>query len=621
MLHQASRDFLDIELRGAFVDQDFHAKLLEEYPKKAGEILAQLKETPAVKELEASRTALYRVLHPKGQQMDEFNPTSPQHLASLLYGEFHFPLPPLEGARYFTSHDPIAQYAMSVPIGDAANFIGEEVWVSSKDEQGQHWAERNTIQDATPVTTILKTPLRFHHRPPVSITVGKRSMDEETVLGALRQTMCDDTAEDCERCGGTGITSRWKDIHDFLSGLRTYKKITKLMSSYITPLTEHIVPGTNRIVFSYLLHATDTGRLVATNYPMQTLPAGTDVRRLFVSEWKDQGGLILSLDQSQLELRVLTSESLDPKFLETYLWCRKCERIGKIEEYGWCSTCGQRLGEDMHMITALELYDCRKEDVSKDMRRNAKAINFGIAYGMGPRRLSDDTGMSIQDARDRIDRFFDRFEGIATWIADRHSEFDQYGYVRSKLGRKIYADGWKSPDKMLLSRGRRQAQNGPIQSFASDLTLIGMSIAKRDLLKAGLKSVPWEFTHDSVEFDIYPGELLSVLPIVTAAMERGVFEKIPPMAVPLLVEAELGVRWDGTVSLQKAEGNTLLLRGRKRFLDETLATLEKSYIVRTIVQAEEPAQAEADLLRRSTYKGDIGEPVIVTAQVELTNGK
>lgn len=621
ILHQASQDFLDIENRGAYIDEDLYAKITESYPLRSQEILAKIRSFPEIQAFEAKHS---------GKKAFVYNPKSPIQVGEVIYGYFGAPFIDKRNPRdvkQVTIRTKVPAGTTVLPLQGAQMWVDQVIWLSSRATPEQRAlgmetvGERNTIINATPTTVTLDTPTLYDHETPL-LDTGGRSMDDAAVVALIYDTYCQckisPSKNKCMLCDGSGrkLGEVKRRLHDFLNLHRDFKKVDKIIDSYIVPLKDYIVPGTRRIVFNYILHATDTGRLATTSFGMQTVPARSDIRRLFVSEWQSMGGLIVSMDQSQLELRVLASESMDPKFVETYLRCPTCQELGRVEDYGLCRNCGSALGEDMHGVSASELYDCARSEVTPDMRRNAKAINFGIIYGMGPKRLSEDTGMSRSDAEARIKRFFDRFDGVSDWINARHKEYRLYGYVRSKLGRKLYVEGWQSGDKTLEQRGERESQNYPIQSLASDLTLIGMSIAK-DTLKQGHRSVPWEFTHDSVEFDVYPGELLDVLQIGKRAMEKDIFQRVPPLQVPLLVESEVGVRWDGTLKVKKVEGDTLIVKGKRKFYEELVPYLQKVYAVKTeIIKEYEDAQ-DAELLKRKSYTGDDGGVAAVEAMIRL----
>ncbi len=183
-----------------------------------------------------------------------------------------------------------------------------------------------------------------------------------------------------------------------------------------------------------------------------------------------------------------------------------------------------------------------------------------------------------------IDNFFDKFPTVRKWIDARHADFDKQGWVRSSSGRKLFLAGFGSNIPHIQAGGRRQAQNYPIQSFGSDITLLGMIIAHQKLRAAQLNSVPWEFTHDSVEFDVFPGELFDVLRIGKTSMERDVLNEYPNIRVPIVVEMEIGVRWDGTLAVTDVDYETgqLTLKGKKKWYDETIDQLKKTYLVTEI---------------------------------------
>jgi len=411
-------------------------------------------------------------------------------------------------------------------------------------------------------------------------------------------------------------------VNEFLRTHRQHRKISKAITSYVKAMPPFLVPGTNRLVYNYILHGTDTGRLASRDFSLMTLPAGSDIRRFFVSEWKGEGGLIVSIDQSQLEMRVLASYCQDPKFMEIYLGCTKCGHRGTIEDRGLCTVCGSHLGDDLHYIVATQAFQRPRDQITKAMRRFAKTIGFGVVYGISAASIAETTGLSVPEAQTLIDNFYAGFPTLKRWMDEQKRVYQAYGWVRGANGRKLYMEGYTVgstpadrkkgaiPD-WVRSKAERQSVNYPIQSAASDITLHAMLDSMDQLREQGLASRAWEFTHDSIEFDIYPGELMRVLRVAKSSMEDRALVRCPWMKAPLLAEAEIGVRWDGGLAVKEIGEDHLRLEGKRVFFDETMEALRKTYpslSVEILNEYEDPPVEE--LMLRQSYTGEVDPRVI-----------
>lgn len=586
LMVRTSNAFLDIEQRGAFIDLEFHRKIKEEYPIKREEAFQNILKIP-------------EVIQFSNENGKEFNPNSFEHVGDILYGYFGLDLPPPDkgepGSLYFS----VALAPGDTSMTKTFEFDSDAkvLWVEEK--RGER-AERLKIKSMEGNTIEFVNPVRYFHSRPISVRIGNPSTKESIIIENIEKTANDPNN---------------LNLHNFLVETRNYKKIGKMLNSYIDPIVEYLVPDTNRIVFNYLIHGTDTGRLTTKNFSLQTLPFKSDIRRLFVSQWKNEGGLILSMDQSQLEMRVMASLSDDEELIKAYLTCVKCDRVADLSEGTKCKVCESKLGDDLHTLTASRVWRKDKKDVTEDERRFAKTISFGIIYGRGAGGISEATGLSYTDSSRLIREYFDQFSGVRRFIDIMHDQYHAHGWVHSPTGRKLYMEGWGSSNPSVVAAGERKSQNYPVQCAGSDLTLEGLLFAKDSLCDAGLRSVPWEFTHDSIEYDVAPGELFNVIPIAKDCMQRKVLDKYPWMKVPLITSCEIGCRWDGSVDVLDIDASSITLEGKTFFFNETVEHLRLCYNVDIEVLDEWEKKEDNKMMARRSYEGDNGGNSFIKAKV------
>ena len=293
-----------------------------------------------------------------------------------------------------------------------------------------------------------------------------------------------------------------------------YRAISKLMSTYVLGLYD--VMDENDFVHPIYKQAlTLTGRLSSVEPNIQNIPIRTEegqvIREAFVSRFNN--GCILSCDYSQIELRVLAHLSNDEKMVESFL-----------------------SGEDFHKQTASWLYDVSLDNVTKDMRRTAKAINFGIVYGMSAWGLSESVGITPHDAANYIDKYFQTHIGIRKFLDETIENAKKNGYTETMFHRIRYIPELQSTNHNLYGFGERTAMNSPIQGSAADIIKLAMVEVKKQM--KGMKSILIAQVHDELVFDVYPGELDNLRSLVVKVMEE-----IVSLRVPLLVGCSSGENW------------------------------------------------------------------------------
>lgn len=296
-----------------------------------------------------------------------------------------------------------------------------------------------------------------------------------------------------------------------------YRKFAKLKSTYTDALPELISPVDNRIHTTYNQTVTATGRLSSSNPNLQNIPVrtsdGAKIRKAFVPADKENQ-LILSADYSQIELRLLAHISQDKHLISAF-----------------------KSGEDVHALTASKVFAVPFEEVTKEMRYKAKAVNFGIVYGQSKYGLSKALGISKHEAGVFIDKYFETYPKIKKYMTKKVDEAEKNGYVPSLFGRKRYlAAEFNSSNVMVREFAKRAAINYPMQSSASDLIKFAMvDLAKK---MVGMKSKLIMQVHDELILEVYKDELETVKEMVRTAMELG-----QPLDVPLVVDISVGETW------------------------------------------------------------------------------
>ena len=299
--------------------------------------------------------------------------------------------------------------------------------------------------------------------------------------------------------------------------LLRYRTLSKLKSTYLDALVNMVHSDTGRIHTSFNQTVAATGRLSSSNPNLQNIPVrgeeGREIRKGFVAE---KGYRLLSADYSQVELRVFTHYSRDPAFIEAFT-----------------------REEDIHARTASEMLGVPMDVVTPDMRRVAKAINFGIIYGMGPQKLSDELGIDFALAKNYIAAYLRRYEGVVKYKEETVDSARRNGYVSTLFGRRRYLPDMNHKNRMIRGEAERMAVNTPIQGTAADLIKKAMIRIHDRLRRESLKTRMLLQVHDELVFEVWEEELDRIVPLVRQEME-GVYD----LAVPLKVDIKTGKNWD-----------------------------------------------------------------------------
>jgi DNA polymerase-1 len=312
------------------------------------------------------------------------------------------------------------------------------------------------------------------------------------------------------------VLTRLAEEHEIPALILKYRTLTKLKSTYADALIELVNPETGRIHTSYNQTVTATGRLSSSDPNLQNIPIrsdeGMEIRRAFIPR---KGWKLVSVDYSQVELRILAHYSDDQILIEAF-----------------------QKNEDIHTRTATEVFQIPPSSMTTDLRRQAKAINFGIIYGMSAFGLSKQLGISQKMAKTYIDNYFARYKGVKRFIDQTLAEANQTKMASTLLGRIRLLPDISSSNHNVRQAAERTAVNTPIQGSAADLIKLAMirvdqAIRDRKLETAMLLSV-----HDELVFEVPPHELDTVTPLV-----KDIMEGIWKLKVPLMVNVAVGANW------------------------------------------------------------------------------
>jgi DNA polymerase-1 len=304
--------------------------------------------------------------------------------------------------------------------------------------------------------------------------------------------------------------------HPIVAKLLDYREVTKLRSTYVDALPGMIHPSDGRIHSSFNQTVAATGRLSSENPNLQNIPIRTEIgrriRRAFIA---DEGCLLLSADYSQIELRLMAHLSGDPALCDVY-----------------------RKGGDIHAETASRMFKLPLSEVTRVQRGSAKAINFGILYGMGPQRLARDLKIPMDEAREFLDRYFREFPGVREFQRQAVEKARHEGFVTTLLGRRRAIPEIVSDEPAVRANAENMAKNTPVQGTAADLIKVAMVRIRRRLLDEGFRARMILQVHDELVFEAPDGEIDRLVPLV-----RGEMEGALALKVPIVAELGTGRTW------------------------------------------------------------------------------
>lgn len=304
--------------------------------------------------------------------------------------------------------------------------------------------------------------------------------------------------------------------HTIIDMISEYRELAKLTTTYIDTLPKLINPHTGRIHTSYSQTVAATGRLSSLDPNLQNIPIrtelGREIRKAFIP---DKGKKLLALDYSQIELRVVAHLANDPVMKESF-----------------------KNGEDIHIRTAAELNDVPLDRVTPDMRRQAKAINFGILYGMGVQGVMRDSGVGREEAQHFLDKYFTIHKGIARYIDKIKKDAREKGYAETMFGRRRPLPEINSSNRMIAAGAERAAINMPVQGTSADLMKLAMVQVQQHIAAGKIDATTLLQVHDELVFEVDAKAVEK-----EAVKIKKIMEETYTLSVPLTVQVEAGDNW------------------------------------------------------------------------------
>lgn len=341
--------------------------------------------------------------------------------------------------------------------------------------------------------------------------LGDILFDKMKIASKPRQTKTKQhsTAED--------VLSKLVHKHPIVQLILDYRSLTKLKSTYVDSLPELVNLRTGRVHTSYNQAVTSTGRLSSNNPNLQNIPIrterGREIRKAFVPRNDDY--VMLSADYSQIELRIIASLSGDQNMIDDF-----------------------NAGRDIHAATAARVYNVALEDVTPDMRRHAKTVNFGIIYGISAFGLSERLNIPRSEAGDIINQYFAKYTGIRKYMDEQIIFAREHGYVETMMKRRRYLRDINSNNNNIRGFAERNAINAPIQGSAADMIKLAMINVFREIEKQSLRSKMILQVHDELVFDVHKNETGEVKKIIEEQMKTAILLK-----VPVEIDMNTGSNW------------------------------------------------------------------------------
>jgi DNA polymerase I len=322
------------------------------------------------------------------------------------------------------------------------------------------------------------------------------------------------------------VLENLREAHDIVPLILEYRQLQKLKSTYVDALPHQVNPETGRVHTSFNQTVAATGRLSSTDPNLQNIPVrsgiGRTVRRSFIADNRPESrpfterARFLAADYSQVELRLMAHFSEDPTLLSAF-----------------------QAGQDIHAATAADVFGVDISEVSSDMRRIAKTVNFGIMYGMQAYGLSRDTGMPRQEAQRFIDTYFERLPGVRAYLENTKQLAAEQGYVTTMFGRRRYVSDIGSSNFNRRTAAERIAINMPLQGTAADIMKIAMIRMHRELNEQGFQARMLLQVHDELLFEAPESEIAPL-----ATLVKDVMENVAELKVPLVTEVSVGDNWE-----------------------------------------------------------------------------
>jgi len=313
------------------------------------------------------------------------------------------------------------------------------------------------------------------------------------------------------------VLEAMRDQHPVMEELLEYREISKLVSTYLDALPQQVNPKTGRVHTTFNQTGSVTGRLASADPNLQNIPTRTElghkVRDGFVA---GEGNYLLSVDYSQIELRIVAHMAEDEAMLKSF-----------------------REGQDIHTATAAAIYEVPISSVTKEQRRHAKAINFGLIYGMSAFGLTRTTNLTLAESENFVQAYFQKFPGVKRFLDDIRKEAADKGYVETMLGRRRYFPQLRNPaNAQIRARAEREAINAPVQGTAADILKVAMIRLPEALQKSGYHAKMLVQVHDELLLECPKAEINNAIETVCNVMENAY-----TLSVPLVTDVAYGENW------------------------------------------------------------------------------
>ncbi|MBS1779086.1 MAG: DNA polymerase I [Bacteroidetes bacterium] len=318
---------------------------------------------------------------------------------------------------------------------------------------------------------------------------------------------------------GEDVLTKLRNKHQIVDDILIFRELSKLKSTYVDALPTMINPRTGRVHTNFNQAIAVTGRLSSVDPNLQNIPIrterGREIRKAFIS--RGEGWTLLSADYSQIELRIVAAISGDENMIQAFID-----------------------NKDIHTATAAKVYGVDEKDVTSDMRRAAKAVNFGIIYGQTAFGLSESLGISRTEAKTIIDNYFTQYSAIKRYMDNTINFAREHGYVETLMGRKRYLRDIYSANQTVRGYAERNAINSPIQGTAAEMIKLAMTRVHRELKKQNMQTRMILQVHDELVFDVPDNEIEQVTKLIKENMESAM---VLPHNVPINAEAGTGKNW------------------------------------------------------------------------------
>ncbi len=373
-------------------------------------------------------------------------------------------------------------------------------------------------------STVLDTEARVHEEKVyetagVRFNLGSPKQLGEVLFEKLKLDPKAKKTKTGQYATGEDVLRKLASEYTIVDDILAYREYTKLKSTYVDSLPLLINPKTGRVHTNYAQAIAVTGRLSSNNPNLQNIPIrterGREIRKAFIP--RDENHVLVSADYSQIELRIVAALSSDPAMCEAFIQ-----------------------NKDIHTATAAKVYNVAEEAVTKEMRRKAKSVNFGIIYGQSSFGLAENLNISRTEAKEIIDNYKIQFAGITRYMDEMINYAREHGYVQTVLGRKRWLRDINSSNFTVRGYAERNAINSPIQGTAADMIKLAMVKIHKAFKEHNFQSRMILQVHDELVFDVIKEEVEKVKPVILDCMQSAM---TLPNGIPIIAEVGVGENW------------------------------------------------------------------------------